>query len=166
MTGLLSLPVFAATLTPRSRLMALDLGTHTIGLAIASWPGGIATPLGTIRRSAFTADATDLMARVAAEGITHIILGLPYHMGGAEGSRAQSTRAFARNLQRFAPPPILLHDERLTTSEADDRMREAGLKANRRADMIDAAAAAVILDSAMRSLSLVHRQDARLEKES
>jgi putative holliday junction resolvase len=158
----IALPELAAGLTPRSRLLALDLGTKTIGLAVASWPDGVPTPLGTIRREKFRLDAAALLRVVRDERITHLVLGLPMHMGGEEGRRAQATRAFARNLQVFAPPPILLFDERLTTSEADGRMREAGLKADRRADRIDAAAAAVILESALAALrsSLVHGERA------
>jgi putative holliday junction resolvase len=151
------LPAFADSLTPRSRLLALDLGTTTIGLAIASWPNGIATPLTTIRRTKFQADATALMRVIQQEHATHLVLGLPMHMGGEEGRRAQATRAFVRNLQPFAPPPILLFDERLTTAEADSRMLEAGLKAHRRAEVIDAAAAAVILESALVALRAVTR---------
>lgn len=154
----LSLPAFAASLTHRSRLLALDLGSTTIGLAIASWPDGIATPIGTIRRTRFRQDAAELLAIIRKEQVSHIVLGLPLHMGGEEGRRAQSTRAFVRNLKEFGPPPILLFDERLSTAEADDRMREAGLKADHRAGMIDAVAAAVILDSAMSALSVVHGQ--------
>jgi putative holliday junction resolvase len=153
---------FARALTPRSRLLALDLGTKTIGLAVASWPDGVPTPLGTIRREKFRSDAAELMEVMRKERITHLVLGLPMHMGGEEGRRAQATRAFARNLQAFAPPPILLFDERLTTSEADDRMRQAGIKADRRADRIDAAAATVILESALAALraSFIHGERA------
>jgi putative holliday junction resolvase len=160
MSGLVSLAEAAASLTSKSRLLALDLGTKTIGLALASWPDGIATPVGTVRRTKFQTDAQDLIAFIKREKITHLVLGLPLHMGGAEGSRSQSTRAFARNLQAFAPPPILLHDERLTSSEAEDRMRNAGLNASRRVEVIDAAAAAVILESALAQLLLIHGEDA------
>jgi putative holliday junction resolvase len=155
MTGLITLADMAAALDRRSRLLALDLGTATIGLAVASWPDGVPTPIGTIRRTRFREDAATLMRIVRDERITHLVLGLPMHMGGEEGRRAQATRAFVRNLLAFQPPPILLHDERLTTSEADDRMREAGANARRRADVIDAAAATVILESAVAALSLV-----------
>jgi putative holliday junction resolvase len=160
MTGVVSLQEMALGLTSRSRLLGLDLGARTIGLAVASWPNGVATPLGTIRRTKFRADAAALMRWAASEAATHLVLGMPLHMGGEEGSRAQSTRAFARNLQAFGPPQILLFDERLTSSEADDRLREAGARAGRRAEVIDAAAAAVILESALTALSqsLVHRQ--------
>jgi putative holliday junction resolvase len=117
-SGVIPLPAFAASLMPRSRLLALDLGATTLGLAIASWPNGIATPVTTIRRTRFQADAAALMDVIRRERITHLVLGLPLHMGGEEGRRAQATRAFVRNLQAFSPPPILLFDERLTTAEA------------------------------------------------
>ncbi len=149
---LISLENLAARISARDRLLALDLGSTTIGLALASWPDGVPTPIGTIRRTKFREDAAALMRIVEAERITQLVLGLPIHMGGEEGRRAQATRAFARNLQAFAPPPILLHDERLTTAEADDRMREAGWKASRRAGVIDAAAATIILESALAAL--------------
>ncbi|MGL4240072.1 MAG: Holliday junction resolvase RuvX [Beijerinckiaceae bacterium] len=162
MAGLITPGEMAAQLTPRSRLLALDLGTRTIGLAIATWPDGVPTPLTTIRRTKFQADAAELMRSVSAERVTHLVLGLPSNMDGTSGPRVQATKAFARSLQAFAPPPILLHDERLTTAEAEDRMIAAGLNANRRTEMIDAAAAAVILESAMAALrlSFVHGQRA------
>jgi putative holliday junction resolvase len=160
MPNLLSTTDAAAALTPRARLLALDLGTKTIGLAVATWPDGVPTALGTIRRTRFQQDAAELMDIVRHEKATLLVLGLPSNMDGSAGPRVQATKAFARNLQAFDPPPILLHDERLTTVEAEDRMRTAGLKANRRAEIIDAAAAVVILESAMAALSLVHGERA------
>ncbi len=157
-SGLITAAEAAAALTPRARLLALDLGAKTIGLAIASWPDGVATPLGTIRRTRFRQDAAELMAIVRREGVALLVVGLPSNMDGSAGPRVQATRAFARNLQSFGPPPILLHDERLTTVEADERLRAAGLTASRRAGIIDAAAAVVILESALAALSLVHRE--------
>jgi putative holliday junction resolvase len=161
MPALFSLAEAAATLSPRARLLALDLGTKTIGLAVATWPDGVPTALGTIRRTRFQQDAAELMDVVRREQATLLVLGLPSNMDGTAGPRVQATKAFARSLQAFTPPPILLHDERLTTVEAEDRMRAAGIKANRRAEVIDAAAAVVILESALAALSrsLVHRED-------
>jgi putative holliday junction resolvase len=149
-----ALTAFAASLPPRARLLGLDLGTKTIGLAVASWPDGFVTPLTTIRRTKFQADAAALMDAVRREQATHLVLGLPMHLGGEEGRRAQATRAFARNLQAHAPPPILLHDERLTSAEAEERMRAAGLSAARRDEMIDAYAAAVILEDAIEAIRI------------
>jgi putative Holliday junction resolvase len=157
-SGLITPAEAAAALTPRARLMGLDLGTKTIGLAVASWPDGVPTPLRTIRRTRFRQDAAELMATVRREDATLLVLGLPANMDGSSGPRVQATKAFARNLQPFGPPPILLFDERLTTVEAEYRMRAAGLNANRRAGMIDAAAAVVILESALAALLLIHRE--------
>jgi putative holliday junction resolvase len=153
-SGLFLLADFAPMLGPRSRLLGLDLGTKTIGLAVASWPDGIATAVTTLQRTRFQDDAVQLMSFIRREKITHVVLGMPLHLGGEEGRRAQATRAFARNLQILSPPPILFFDERLTTAEADDRMREAGVSHAKRADIIDAVAAAVILENAMSALRL------------
>jgi putative Holliday junction resolvase len=139
----------APLLTWRSRLLGLDLGASTIGLATGTLDVGIATPLTTIRRTRFRQDAANLMALVARENIAALVLGLPLNMDGSEGSRAQSTRAFVRNLAPFAPPPILLFDERLTSAAANDGMKEAGLSRRNREAMIDAAAAAIILQDAL-----------------
>jgi len=142
----------APLLTWRSRLLGLDLGASTIGLATGTLDVGIATPLTTIRRTRFRQDAANLMALVARENIAALVLGLPLNMDGSEGSRAQSTRAFVRNLAPFAPPPILLFDERLTSAAANDGMKEAGLSRRNREAMIDAAAAAIILQDALNRL--------------
>jgi putative holliday junction resolvase len=140
---------FAATLASNARLLGLDLGTKTIGIAMASCSVGIATPLLTIQRSKFQRDVQELLQLAAREGITGLVLGLPFNMDGSEGPRAQSTRAFARNLQPHNPPPILLWDERLSSSEAEDGMIAQGLSPARRAAQIDAAAAAIILQDAL-----------------
>ena len=142
----------APLLTDRSRLLGLDLGARTIGLATGTLDVGIATPLSTIQRTKFRQDAANLMALVARENIAALVLGLPLNMDGSEGSRAQSTRAFVRNLAPFAPPPILLFDERLTSAAANDGMKEAGLSRRNREAMIDAAAAAIILQDALTRL--------------
>ena len=146
------LQAFSAILKPYTRLLGLDLGSKTIGLALASLPVAIATPLFTLRRTQFQRDARDLLALVAKERITALVLGLPFNMDGSEGPRAQSTRAFARNLQALGPPPILLWDERLSSAAAEDGMITAGLARNKRAAMIDAAAASIILQDALDQL--------------
>jgi putative holliday junction resolvase len=142
----------APLLTWRSRLLGLDLGASTIGLATGTLDVGIATPLSTIQRTKFRQDAAELMALVKREHIAALVLGLPLNMDGSEGSSAQSTRAFVRNLAPFAPPPILLFDERLTSAAANDGMKEAGLSRRNREAMIDAAAAAIILQDALNRL--------------
>ncbi|MGL4636554.1 MAG: Holliday junction resolvase RuvX [Beijerinckiaceae bacterium] len=152
MRTLVTLPEMADRLTYGSRLLGLDLGTKTIGLAIGSLPTGIATPLKTIRRTKFQQDARELLAITEKESIAGLVLGLPLNMDDTEGPRAQSTRAFVRNLGLLSPLPVLLWDERLSSFEAEDMMRTAGIDHKRRAEMIDAAAAQVILQGALDAL--------------
>lgn len=146
-------------LLSQARLLGLDLGAKTIGLAIGTLDVGIATPLTTIRRTKFKQDAAELMALVKKENIAALVLGLPFNMDGSEGSRAQSTRAFVRNLGPYAPPPILLFDERLSSAAASDGMKEAGLSRRNREAMIDAAAAAIILQDALDRLRTINPAD-------
>jgi putative holliday junction resolvase len=150
---------FGAGLVPNSRLLGLDLGTKTIGIALATLSVGIATPLFTLQRTKFQQDARALMDLVTKEGIGAIVLGLPFNMDGSEGPRAQSTRAFARNWQANKPPPILLWDERLSSSDAEDGMIGAGMSPARRAAVIDAAAARVILQDALYKLQMITPDD-------
>jgi putative holliday junction resolvase len=152
MRTLVTLDEMAGKLVSGSRLLGLDLGTKTIGLAIGSLPMGIATPLLTIRRTKFQQDAQALLAIANNENVAGLVLGLPLNMDDSEGPRAQSTRAFVRNLGTLSPLPVLLWDERLSSFEAEDMMREAGISSRRRAEMIDAAAAQVILQGALDAL--------------
>ena len=143
---------FTHGMTPKTRLMGLDLGTKTIGLAVATLSIGIASRLTTIRRTKFQSDARELMDIIRKEHIDGLVLGLPLNMDGTEGPRAQSTRAFARNLAPFAPPPILLWDERLSSVAADEKMIAEGVSRTKRSERIDAVAAEVILQSALNKL--------------
>ncbi|MEM7567326.1 MAG: Holliday junction resolvase RuvX, partial [Pseudomonadota bacterium] len=134
----------------RGRLLALDLGTKTIGLAIASLETRLPTPLETIRRTKFTADAARIARLIEAEAVGGLVLGLPLNMDGSEGSRAQSTRSFALNLLRALEAaglmrPLAFVDERLSSVAAEDAMEEAGLARARQRRHVDAAAAAEIL---------------------
>ena len=99
-----------AALPPARALMGLDLGTKTIGVAVSDPFLAVATPLETIRRSKFTTDAAALQAIIAHRAIGGVVLGLPFNMDGTEGPRAQSTRAFARNLDRLIDLPIAFWD--------------------------------------------------------
>lgn len=141
--------LFASLLPPRARLAGLDLGTKTIGLASASLEVGIATAVRTIRRTRFQADAAALLDFVRHESIAGLVLGLPLNMDGSSGPRVQATRAFARNLGRLAPPPMLLFDERLSSATAEDALRDVAVSAARRRASIDAEAARVILQDAL-----------------
>jgi putative holliday junction resolvase len=143
----------AAKLKPRDRLMGLDLGSKTIGVAVSDLTRQIASPLTTIRRSKFSADAAELLALAAHEKVAALVLGLPVNMDGSEGPRAQSTRAFARNLARLSPLPLVFWDERLSTSAVERMLIESNRSRARRAEIVDKLAAAYILQSALDRLA-------------
>ncbi|CAA2138504.1 Holliday junction resolvase RuvX [Hyphomicrobium sp. ghe19] len=135
------------------RLIGIDAGTKTLGLALSDVRRTIASPLETIRRTKFTADAVRLFALIAEHGVAGLVLGLPRNMDGTEGPRAQATRALARNLNKMSPLPILLWDERLTTAEAQRMLIDADQTRKRRAEVIDKLAATIILQSALDRLN-------------
>lgn len=145
-----------AELLPRlqrlDRLMALDLGTRTIGIALTDAERRMASPLKTLQRSKFGVNAAELLALAERYQVACFVLGMPLNMDGSSGPRAQATRAFARNLGSLAPIPILFRDERLSTVTAEEMMRAGGLSAKKRAATIDAAAAAIILEDLLRDL--------------
>ena len=136
---------FAAALPPRAALMGLDLGTRTIGIAVSDTGRRVASPLETLRRTKFGADAAALLERTAARAIGGLVLGLPRNMDGSEGPRCQSVRGFARNLAGLSPLPITFWDERLSTVAAERALLEADTSRRRRAEVIDHVAAAYIL---------------------
>ena len=140
---------FAAALPRMGAVAGLDLGTRTIGVAVSDTGRMVASPLATIRRSKFTADAAELDRMLESRGIVGLILGLPRHMDGSEGPRAQSARAFARNLDRRAPLTIAFWDERLSTVAAERALLEADTTRKRRAEVIDHVAASYILQGAL-----------------
>ncbi len=128
------------------RLLGLDLGSKTIGLAISDSGLAVASPLETIRRKKFTADAEALIALIGERGIGALVLGLPKNMDGSEGPRAQSTRQFATNLLEKIDIPIALWDERLSTAEVERVLiDQADMTRKRRGEVIDKMAASVIL---------------------
>ena len=137
---------------PAARLMGLDLGTKTIGVATSDRTRQIATPIEVIERTKFTNDAERLLAIAARENIGLIVLGLPVNMDGSEGPRAQSTHAFARNLTRLTPIPIVYWDERLSTAAVERMLIQADASRARRDAVIDKLAAAWILQAALDSL--------------
>ena len=140
---------FRNALAPMQALVGLDLGTKTIGVAVSDRMLGSATPLETIKRRKFTQDAEALERIIDAREIGGIILGLPRNMDGSEGPRAQSTRAFARNLAARVAVPITFWDERLSTVAAEKALLEADTTRKRRAEVIDHVAAAYILQGAL-----------------
>ena len=113
---LLSVSELKAALPRYARIMGLDLGTKTIGLALSDVLGSIATPFDTIRRTKFTKDVEQLFALMDKHEVGGLVLGLPVEMDGTEGSRCQSTRAFVRNLLGLRDVPVALWDERLSTA--------------------------------------------------
>ncbi|QFT96376.1 Putative Holliday junction resolvase [Roseovarius sp. THAF8] len=140
---------FAAALPGFRALLGLDLGTKTIGVASSDALLSSANPVETVKRTKFTADADRLLAIAADRTAAGIILGLPRNMDGSEGPRCQSTRAFARNLAARTDLPIGFWDERLSTVAAERALIEADLTRKRRAEVIDAVAAAYILQGAL-----------------
>jgi putative holliday junction resolvase len=140
---------FAGNLPPDRAIAGLDLGDKTIGVAISDLRRSVATPVEVIRRAKFTLDAGKLLALLAARGATGILLGLPLNMDGSEGPRVQSTRAFARNLERLTDLPIGFWDERLSTVAAKRALLEADASRQKRRDVIDAIAATYILQGAL-----------------
>jgi putative holliday junction resolvase len=139
------------------RLAGLDLGTKTIGIAISDVEWRIATPNRTIRRTKFTEDVKALLALLDSYSVMGIVLGLPLNMDGSEGPRVQATRAFARNLGALTPMLISVIDERLTTAEAERAMIAADRTRKQRAESIDAAAAAIILQTALDRIAFIAR---------
>jgi len=139
----------ASRLQPEARLLGLDVGTKTIGLALSDVTLSIATPYETLRRTKFTADAQLLAAIAAKEGVGGLVIGLPINLDGSEGPRAQSTRAFARNLAGHVPLPMAFWDERLSTAAVERHLIEADASRKRRAEVIDRMAAAYILQGAL-----------------
>jgi putative Holliday junction resolvase len=132
-----------------ARLLGLDVGTRTVGLALSDVTRSIATPYDTIRRTKFTADAQALAAIAAKEGVGALVIGMPFNFDGSEGPRAQSTRAFARNLSAHVDLPMIFWDERLSTAAVERHLIEADASRKRRADVIDRMAAAYILQGAL-----------------
>jgi putative Holliday junction resolvase len=132
------------------RLLGLDLGSKTIGLAISDSGLAVASPLDTIRRKRFTADAEALIALIDERGIGALVLGLPKNMDGSEGPRAQSTRQFATNLLEKIDIPIAFWDERLSTAEVQRILiDQADMTRKRRGEVVDKMAAGVILQNVL-----------------
>jgi putative Holliday junction resolvase len=133
----------------RGALIGLDLGTKTIGVAVSDPDRRLATGVTTIARRTFSADAERVLTLAAERQAVGFILGLPINMDGSEGPRAQSTRAFARNLAGRTPLPIALWDERLSTAAVERELIAADVSRAKRKAVIDQHAAAFILQGAL-----------------
>ena len=128
-----------------ARLLGLDVGTKTIGMALSDTTLLLATPFDTIRRTRFRDDAKRLLAEIARHQVGGIVVGLPLALDGSEGPRAQGVRQFALNLLAQADLPLAFWDERLSTAAVERGMIEADLSRKRRGAIIDKVAAAYIL---------------------
>jgi putative holliday junction resolvase len=155
----LILPLVEAAqhLPARGALIGLDLGTKTIGVASSDPDRRLATGVETIARKNFASDAARLLALAAERKAAGFVLGLPINMDGSEGPRAQSTRAFARNLARLTELPIALWDERLSTAAVERELIAADVTRAKRAKVIDQHAALFILQGALDRLALGSR---------
>ena len=150
--GILNIRELRGQLLPGQRLLGLDLGEKTIGLALSDTSLTVATPFKTLKRGKFKADGTILLDLIAEHGIGGLIVGLPLNMDGSEGPSAQSARAFARNFVALSECPVVLVDERLSTAAVTRTLLEADASRRRRADVVDKMAAAYILQGALDQL--------------
>lgn len=148
---------FRQALPVSGAVAGLDLGEKTIGVAISDLRRGVATPAEVIRREKFTLDAARLLALLGSRAVSGILLGLPLNMDGSEGPRAQSTRAFARNLEKLTELPMTFWDERLSTVAAERALLEADTSRKRRKEVIDAVAAGYILQGALDRMAHMDR---------
>jgi putative holliday junction resolvase len=157
MSIILPLTEAALHLPARGALIGLDLGTKTIGVAASDPHRKLATTVETIARKTFTADAKRIIGLAAERAAVGFVLGLPINMDGSEGPRAQSTRAFARNLAKLTELPIALWDERLSTAAVERELIAADVSRKKRAAVIDQYAAAFILQGALERLARMQR---------
>jgi len=140
---------FAARLAPGARLIGIDAGSKTLGLALSDVTRTIASPLTVLKRTKFKDDAAELLRLAAEHKIAGFVLGLPTNLDGTSGPRVQATRALARNMNALTDLPILLWDERLSTAAAERTLLEADASRKRRSEVIDKLAAAIILQGAL-----------------
>jgi putative Holliday junction resolvase len=146
---IVSAVVLKAGLGRDQRLLGLDLGSKTIGLALSDVNRMVATPLLTITRTKFTKDIKELFSVVDSKDVAGLIVGLPISMDGTEGPRCQSVRQFATNLLALRDLPIAFWDERLSTAAVTRTLLEADTSRRRRAEVVDKMAAAYILQGAL-----------------
>jgi len=142
----------ALSLPPHARLLGIDLGEKTIGLALSDTLLTVATPMETLKRGKFTADAVKLETIIAAQGVGGVVLGLPLNMDGSAGPAAQAARAFGRNLAGRIALPVVFWDERLSTAAVTRTLLDADASRKRRGEVVDKMAAAYILQGALERL--------------
>jgi putative Holliday junction resolvase len=152
--AIVELSTLKSALRAGQRLLGLDLGEKTIGLALSDTSLTVATPLKTLKRGKFTPDAGALDAIIAEQGVGGLVIGLPLNMDGSDGPSAQSARAFARNFAARSPLPIALVDERLSTAAVTRTLIAADASRARRRELVDKMAAAYILQNAIDRIHL------------
>lgn len=140
---------FAAQLARGARLMGIDLGTKTIGLALSDVERRLASPLETLKRGKFSVDSAQMLAKADQFDVAGFVIGLPLNMDGSEGPRVQATRAFVRNMGALTPRPFLFWDERLSTAAVTRSLIEQDVSRAKRAAVVDRMAAAYILQGAL-----------------
>lgn len=163
-SNLVALDQFLA-LPEHARLLGLDLGTKTIGLALSDVERRIATPLETIQRIKFKQDAAALLKIAEKHAIAGLVIGLPLNMDGTEGPRVQSTRAFVRNLAPLTALPIVFWDERMSTLAVTRTLLDADASRARRAAVVDKMAAAYILQGALDRLARLASDESAPEED-
>jgi len=137
------------TLAPDARLLGLDLGEKTIGLALSDRLLMVATPMETLKRGKFAADAARLDIIISEHAIGGLVVGLPLNMDGSDGPSAQSARAFGRNWVNRSALPVIFWDERLSTMAVTRTLLDADTSRKRRGEVVDKMAAAYILQGAL-----------------
>ena len=153
--ALIAIEHLPARLAANARLLGLDVGTKTIGLALSDVSRTVASPFDTIRRTKFSVDAKRLLEIAGEHQAAALIIGMPINFDGSEGPRAQSTRAFVRNLTPLTDLPLVLWDERWSTAAAERPLLEADTTRAKRAQVIDKMAAAFILQGALDRLKQI-----------
>jgi putative holliday junction resolvase len=136
---------FTRNLPREGRILGLDVGETTIGLALSDVRRAIATPLSTIERSKFSKDIEKLKTIISTHKISALVIGYPINMDGSKGPRTQSTRSFVANISKHFELPMLLWDERLSTMVVERMMIEADMSRQRRAELVDKLAAGYML---------------------
>jgi putative Holliday junction resolvase len=157
--AVVDLDQFRSHLRAGQRLLGLDLGEKTIGLALSDTSLTVATPLKTLARGKFRNDATSIAVLIVEHDIGGLIVGLPLNMDGTDGPSAQSARAFARNFAAVSDCPICLVDERLSTAAVTRTLIDADASRRRRGQVVDKMAAAYILQGALDRLRNSHPRD-------
>lgn len=136
----------------KGRLLGLDVGSKTIGLALSDTTWTVATPLETLRRTKFSKDILYLMDLIAKNEIAALVVGWPLNMNGTQGPRCQSVDQFIKNVQGHLDMPIALWDERWSTAAVTRTLIEADVSRKKRGDVVDKMAASFILQGALDAL--------------